>query len=469
MSPQRMTASVADSKAGISRLSVFLGPAMLVSVGYMDPGNWATDLEGGARFGYQLLWVLVISNLIALLLQTLSARLGVVSGMDLAQACRALYPRPAVFALWLLAEAAIIACALAEVIGSSIALNLLFGLPMVVGALITVVDVLLILLLQRYGARRLEAIVTVFVLTIAGCFMIELYLVQPAWGEMVAGLRPQLSGDSLLIAIGILGATVMPHNLYLHSALVKTRAIAPTTTARARALRFYFVDTLVALNFAFLINAAILVVAAAVFFRNGLAVNDLREAHRLLTPLLGVGFASSLFAIALLCSGQSSTITGTMAGQVVMEGFLQLRISPVARQLLTRLFAVVPAAGVLALAGEQRTIELLVLTQVVLSLQLPFAIVPLVRFTGWRGLMGEFTNGAKVKCLGWVSAAFVIAANAWLVMRATSDWPGALITLVTVAYAGLLAYITLVPLPGQPRSIAERLLGMPTVGAPGNV
>jgi manganese transport protein len=466
MSPQRWTASVAaeGGRAGSGRLWLFLGPAMLVSVGYMDPGNWATDLEGGARFGYQLLWVLVLSNLIALLLQTLSARLGVATGMDLAQACRALYPRPAVYALWILCEVAIIACDLAEVIGSAVALNLLFGIPLVWGAAITAVDIFLILLLQHFGARRLEAIVVAAVVIIAGCFAGELWLVQPDWREVASGLRPRLTDESLYIAIGILGATVMPHNLYLHSALVKTRHVAPTAPARRRALRYYFVDTALALNFAFLINASILIVAAGVFFQHGVAVQDLREAHRLLTPLLGAGLASLLFAIALLCAGQSATLTGTLAGQVVMEGFLRLRISPLMRRIVTRGLAVVPAIAVLAVAGEHSTLQLLVATQVVLSLQLPFAIVPLVRFTGHARLMSGFANNLAVSTLAWLSAAFVIAANGWLVWRILLQgqqpgWP----IVVCIAYAAFLAYVAFVSLTRRGESAHSLVLGTDTV------
>jgi manganese transport protein len=449
MSPQQLAISVPTDKrgAGSSRLLAFLGPAMLVSVGYMDPGNWATDLEGGARFGHQLLWVLVVSNLIALLLQNLSARLGLASGLDLAQACRALYPQPVVFALWALCEISIVACDLAEVIGSAIAMNLLFGIPLIWGAVITAFDVLLILVLQRYGIRRLEAIVTVFVLTIAACFAVELYLAQPVWGEIASGLRPRLTGEGLYIAIGILGAIVMPHNLYLHSALVKTRAVAPDQRAQARALKCNFVDTLLALNFAFLINASILIVSAEVFFRHGMPVNDLREAHRLLTPLVGATLASSLFAVALLCAGQSATITGTMAGQVVMEGFLNLRIPPFVRRVLTRALAVIPAVLVLAIAGEQRSVELLILTQVVLSMQLPFAIVPLIRFTSHEKLMGSFVNGSLVKWLGILCAVPVIVANVWLSIGSLNQWQDrGWVQILTVAYVGLLLYITVVPL-----------------------
>jgi manganese transport protein len=454
MSPKQLAGSVATEAAGDgaafhgpARLWPFLGPGLLVGVGYMDPGNWATDLEGGAVFGYQLLWVLVLSNLIALLLQTLCARLGVVSGLDLAQACRTYYPWPAVFGLWLLCEVAIVACDLAEVIGSAIALNLLFGIPMVWGAAITALDVFLVLLLQQYGARRLEALVLVAVLTIALCFAVELWFVQPDWTKVASGLKPRLDGASLYVAIGILGATVMPHNLYLHSSLVKTRRVAPTLAARTRALRYYLIDTTVALNFAFLINAAILVVSAGVFFEQRIAVGDLREAYRLLSPLLGVGLASSLFAIALLCAGQSATITGTLAGQIVMEGFLQLRISPVLRRLLTRGIAVVPAIGVLAFYGEGKTIDLLVATQVVLSLQLPFAIVPLIRFSGSEQIMQTFRNGAALRLGAWTCAFFVIAANCWLVvdsLLATAYRQPALVLGAT--YFAALVYVLLVPL-----------------------
>jgi manganese transport protein len=457
MSPERLTGSVAaaSNAAGPRRLLLFLGPAMLVSVGYMDPGNWATDLEGGARFGYQLLWVLVVSNVIALLLQTLCARLGVVSGLDLAQACRALYPRPAVYMLWILCEVAIVACDLAEVIGSAVALNLLFGIPVVWGAAITALDVFLILLLQQYGARRLEAIIVVAVLTIAGCFAVELWLVQPQWGEVAAGLRPHLDDGSLYIAIGILGATVMPHNLYLHSALVKTRSISSTPAAQRSALRYFFVDTALALNFAFLINASILIVSAGVFYREGVVVDDLREAHRLLSPLLGVGIASFLFAVALLCSGQSATITGTLAGQIVMEGFLRLRMPPLLRRMLTRGLAVIPAIAVLAWTGEDGTIALLVATQVVLSLQLPFAIIPLIRFTSSARVMGNFATSAAVKALAWAAAAFVVAANGWLVGSGLLGWESATLAFaLALAYLAFLAYITFARLAYRARPAA---------------
>jgi manganese transport protein len=374
--------------------------------------------------------------------------------MDLAQACRAMYPRPAVWLLWVLCEVAIITCDLAEVVGSAVALNLLFGIPLVWGAAITAFDVFLILLLQHYGIRRLEALITACVLTVAGCFVVELYLVQPSWTEAAMALRNQLDGASLYVAVGILGATVMPHNLYLHSALVKTRGVGPTHAAKRQALRYNFIDTLIALNFAFLINAAILVVAAALFFRQGVPITDLRDAHRLLTPLLGVSIASTLFAVALLCAGQSATITGTMAGQIVMEGFLRLRTSAWLRSLITRGVAVFPAIAIIAWAGEERTLAVLVSTQVVLSLQLPFAIVPLLRFTGNKAVMGEYANGRALKCAGWLSAAFVITANMWLVARELSTLGNAyLASALATLYVALLAYTVFVPL-ARPRSAA---------------
>jgi manganese transport protein len=415
----------------------------------MDPGNWATDLEGGARFGYQLLWLLLFSNILALFLQNLCARLGMVTGMDLAQACRSAYPRPVVYCLWLLCELAIIACDLAEVIGSAVALNLLFGIPVAWGALITALDVFLILLLQRHGLQRLEALVAAMVLTIGACLLVQILLVQPVWTEVATGFRPRLDSASLYIAIGILGATVMPHNLYLHSALIKTRTVAPTVPARRAALRVSLLNTLLALNLAFLINAAILVLAAGLFHPRGIEIGDLREAHGLLAPLLGTAAAPVLFAVSLLCAGQSATVTGTMAGQIVMEGFLKLRMSAFARSVLTRALAVGPAIAVLALAGEESTMALLVATQVVLSLQLPFAIVPLLRFTSAHALMGKFASGLAMKTAGWAGAGIVIAANGWLVVQMAMKLQGLALYLamlgVTLCVV-LLAYVGLTPL-----------------------
>ncbi|MDB5801065.1 MAG: manganese transport protein [Rhodocyclales bacterium] len=407
---------------GRGRLLLFLGPAALVSVGYMDPGNWATDLEGGARFGYQLLWVLVVSNLMALMLQTLAARLGVVTGMDLAQACRAAYPKSIVRALWLLAELAIVACDLAEVIGSALALNMLFGLPLLWGAILTVFDVLLIFALQRRGMRPLETIIIALVLTVAACLFYEIWLVKPWHTAALADLAPRLDNQNLYIAIGILGATVMPHNLYLHSSIVSSRRIGPSVAEKRQALRYYFIDTGIALNFALLVNAAILVLAAAAFWGRGIVFDDIRQAQQLLAPLLGTSTAATAFALALLCAGQSSTITGTLAGQIVMEGFLQLRIAPVLRRALTRLLALVPALLVLSIFGERGTLPLLIASQVVLSLQLPFAVIPLVRFTNSEALMGGFANPRWIKILAAVVVTLIVAANALLVARTIDEW-----------------------------------------------
>ena len=437
----------------------FIGPAAMVSVGYMDPGNWATDLEGGARFGYQLMWVLLASNLIAVVLQSLAARLGIIGRMDLAQACRACYAKPVALALWLLCETAIIACDLAELIGGAIALNLLFGVPLAWGALITGVDVMLILVLQHYGIRKLEAVVAALVLTIGACMAIEMLLVQPSLSAIAKGFVPRLDSASLFVAIGILGATVMPHNLYLHSSLVQTRRIDANPAAQREALRYNLVDTVLALNIAFLINAAILVLSASTFFSRGIVVNELQQAHELLTPLLGTTLASTAFAIALLASGQSSTITGTLAGQVVMEGFVHLRMSPIKRRLLTRAIAIVPAVAVLATAGEGGVLQLLVLSQVVLSLQLPFAIVPLIRFTSAPRIMGAFASPPWLRGLAGCATLLIIGLNGWLVMRALAPGGAGLgsvaIGLTAALCAGLLAWIAWVPLKLAPNPLHE--------------
>ncbi|HSV68925.1 MAG TPA: Nramp family divalent metal transporter [Methylibium sp.] len=438
----------------------FIGPAAMVSVGYMDPGNWATDLEGGARFGYQLLWVLLASNVIAVLLQSLAARLGIIGRLDLAQACRAGYSRPVSLALWVLCELAIIACDLAELLGSAIALNLLFGIPLIWGVVITAFDVMLILVLQHYGIRKLEAVVATLVLTIGVCMAIEMLLVRPDLGEIVGGLVPRIDASSLFVAIGILGATVMPHNLYLHSSLVQTRRISNTVSAQREALRYNFIDTLLALNIAFVINASILVLSAATFFSRGVEVTELRQAHELLTPLLGTTLASTAFAVALLAAGQSSTLTGTLAGQVVMEGFLSLRMSPLARRLLTRSLAIVPAVGVLWYQGDAGVLQLLIFSQVVLSLQLPFAIVPLVRFTSDRELMGRFASPAWVRVAAWSAAGCIVALNAWLVWRTlTADSeagaPWYAYGLVG-ALTALLLWISFVPMKLRPPVALER-------------
>jgi manganese transport protein len=398
----------------------FAGPAYLVSVGYMDPGNWATDLEGGARFGYQLLWVLAMSNFMAILLQTLSARLGIVSGRDLAQACRETYPRGMTYALWVLGEIAIAACDLAEVLGAAIGLNLLFHIPLLIGVLITAADTLLILVLQNYGIRKLEAFILSLIALIGVCFLIEILLAKPSASEMITGLIPRLNHDSLYVAIAILGATVMPHNLYLHSALVQTRHIGSTAAERRTACRFNLIDSAVALNGALLVNAAILVLAAAVFYKRGIVVKEIQQAYLLLTPLLGSA-ASVVFALALLGSGQSSTLTGTMAGQVVMEGFLNFRMRPWLRRLITRMLAVTPAALTIYIAGDQGTFRLLILSQVLLSMQLPFAVIPLIHFTSDRARMGEFANRLWVRLLAWTAAVVIIGLNIALIYQNIAD------------------------------------------------
>ncbi len=405
----------------------FAGPGYLVAVGYMDPGNWATDLAGGARFGYTLLSVILLSNLMAILLQALALRLGIVSGRDLAQACRDHYSRRVSFALWVLCEIAIAACDLAEVIGSAIALNLLFGIPLIWGVCLTALDVLIILLLQHRGFRYLEAFIIALVLTIGACFALELVLARPDLGAVARGLVPTTqivtNPNMLYIAIGILGATVMPHNLYLHSSIVQTRRIGRDPASKREAIRFATFDSTLALLFAFFINAAILVLSAASFHWSGhQAVADIGDAHTLLAPLLGTTLASGLFAVALLASGQNSTITGTLAGQVVMEGFLDIRLPAWLRRLITRGIAIVPAVIVTALYGEKGTGALLILSQVILSLQLSFAVVPLVQFTADRAKMGQFASGPLLKGAAWLVATAIIGLNGWLLLGTLRGW-----------------------------------------------
>ena len=400
----------------------FAGPAYLVSVGYMDPGNWATDLEGGARFGYKLLWVLIMSNAMAVLLQTLSARLGIVRGRDLAQACRETYPRAVNLALWGLCEIAVAACDLAEVIGAAIGLNLLFHIPLLAGVLITSADTLLLLWFQSFGIRTIEAVVLGLIAVIGACFLVEMFWAKPAAADLLTGLVPHLDGSSLYVAIGIIGATVMPHNLYLHSALVQTRHIGDSEAAKRTACRYNFIDSVVALNGALLVNAGILVMAAAIFFKRAIVVTEIQQAHLLLAPLLGTSVAGVLFAVALLASGQSSTLTGTLAGQIVMEGFLNFRMRPWLRRLLTRSMAVAPAAFTIWFAGEKATYQLLILSQVILSMQLPFAVIPLIHFTSDRVRMGSFANAMWVRLLAWLTAAVIIVLNIRLAISAVSDW-----------------------------------------------
>ena len=404
------------------KLFAFAGPGYLVAVGYMDPGNWATDLAGGARFGYTLLSVIMISNLMAILLQALSARLGIAAGRDLAQACRDHFSRPVTLFLWVACEIAIAACDLAEVLGAAIALNLLFGLPLIWGVTLTALDVLIILFLQHKGFRYVEALVVGLILLIAGSFAVELWLAKPDIGDVAAGFVPSLGilGDTemLYIAIGILGATVMPHNLYLHSSIVQTRKYADTNEGKREAIRFATIDSSFALMFALFINAAILIMAAAMFHgTEHESVADIGDAHKLLSPLLGTTMASTLFAVALLCSGQNATLTGTLAGQIVMEGFINLRLRPWLRRLITRLIAIIPAVIVIAIYGDEGTGPLLILSQVILSMQLPFAVFPLVMFTSDPKKMGQFASPLWVKSLAWMVALIIAALNVWLLYQ----------------------------------------------------
>jgi manganese transport protein len=408
------------------KMLAFAGPGYLVAVGYMDPGNWATDLAGGSAFGYTLLCVILLSNLMAILLQGLAAKLGIVTGRDLAQACRDHFGPTANFALWILCEIAIAACDLAEVIGAAIALNLLFGIPLMWGVVITAVDVMLVLYLQNKGFRILEALVITLVATVGACFLFEIILSRPDVAGVFAGFVP--SGDilknptMLYIAIGILGATVMPHNLYLHSSIVQTRQYEQTAPGKREAFKFAFIDSTVALSFALFINAAILIVAAATFHKTGRTeVAEIQDAYQLLTPLLGAG-ASTVFALALLASGLNSTITGTLAGQIVMEGFLNIRLRPWLRRLITRAIAIVPAVIVTYLYGESGTAQLLILSQVILSLQLSFAVFPLVMFTSDRAKMGEFVNPTWVKVLAYTVAFIIGSLNAWLLFQTFRGW-----------------------------------------------
>ena len=403
------------------KVLAFAGPGFLVAVGYMDPGNWATDLAGGAKFGYSLLFVILVSNLMAILLQHLCVKLGIATGRDLAQACRDHYSRPTVWFLWLVCELAIAACDLAEVVGSAIALQLLFGLPLVWGCIITALDVMIVLLLQHRGFRYLEAVVITLIATIGTCFAVELWIAKPALGLVFAGFLPTRellhNPEMLYIAIGILGATVMPHNLYLHSSIVQTRKYEQTAGGKREAIKFATLDSTFALMFALFINGAILVLAAAAFHTSGHAeVAAIQDAYHLLDGLLGVGFASILFAVALLASGQNSTLTGTLAGQIVMEGFLNIRLRPWLRRLITRAIAIVPAVVVIGLFGESKTTELLVASQVCLSMQLGFACWPLMRFTSERAKMGEFVNPLWVKLLGWTTTLLIIGLNVKLLL-----------------------------------------------------
>lgn len=408
-------------RKGWRRILAYIGPAYLVSVGYMDPGNWATDLQGGAKFGYQLIWVLLMSNLMALLLQSLSARLGIVRRRDLAQANRETYPPLVNFCLYILAELAIAACDLAEVLGMAIGIHLLTGLPILWGTVITVLDTFLFLFLQRWGIRKLEAFIIALVAIIGMSFLVQILIAQPAMGEVVGGLVPSfLDNGALYIAVGIIGATVMPHNLYLHSALVQTRKINPDKKGIKTAIKYNLIDSTVALNAAFLVNTAILVLAATVFYKTGNTdVAKIQDAHHLLEPLLGSALAPILFAVALIAAGQSSTITGTMAGQIVMEGYLHLRINPWLRRLLTRLIAIVPAVFVIVIYGDDKVDDLLIFSQVILSLQLGFAVIPLIHFVSDKSTMGDFAISNKTKILSWLVAIILVFLNVNLVADET--------------------------------------------------
>src|SRR5258706_8054615 len=407
------TVPFSSGASWIRKILAFAGPGYLVAVGYMDPGNWATDIQGGSKFGYTLLSVIVMSSLMAMFLQALSAKLGIATGRDLAQACRDHYSRRTSMVLWVLCEIAIAACDLAEVLGSAVALKLLFGLPLLAGVLMTALDVLIVLALQGRGFRLIEAFVVTLIVTIAACFAYEMFFAQPLWREAARGIIPRAeifrNREMLYIAIGILGATVMPHNLYLHSSIVQTRAFGVSPGDRREAMHYAVFDSTLALSFALFVNAAILILGAAAFHTRGLhKVAEISDAYKLLSPVLGVSLASTVFACALLASGQNSTLTGTLAGQIVMEGFLRIRLRPWLRRLITRLIAIVPAIIVTALYGEHGSATLLVLSQVVLSLQLSFAVVPLVVFTSDRNKMGEFVNPLWIKLLAWLTAGLII-------------------------------------------------------------
>jgi len=420
------TILISPNASWFRKILAFAGPGYLVAVGYMDPGNWATDIGGGSKFGYTLLSVVLISNLMAMFLQSLSAKLGVVAGRDLAQACRDHYSPRVNFMLWIVCELAIAACDLAEVLGSAVALKLLFGIPLLLGVLLTALDVLVVLALQGRGFRLIEAFVVTLMATIGACFAYEIFFARPLWLEAAHGFIPHAeilrNKEMLYIAIGILGATVMPHNLYLHSSIVQTRAFGSSTADRKEALRYSVIDSTVALGFALFINAAILVLGAAAFHTRGMnEVADISQAYQLLNPVLGASLASTLFAFALLASGQNSTLTGTLAGQIVMEGFLQIRLKPWLRRLVTRTIAIVPAILVIGIAGEGKVTSLLILSQVVLSFQLPFAVIPLVQFTSERAKMGEFVNSRPTIVIAWLVAGLILFFNAellWLIFRA---------------------------------------------------
>jgi len=446
-----------QKKGFFKKLLAFMGPAYLISVGYMDPGNWATDLAGGSQFGYTLLWVLLMSNLMAVLLQTLSTRLGIVYGRDLAQACRESYPTVVNYALYFLAEIAIIATDLAEVVGMAIGLNLLFGLPLIWGILVTFLDTFILLFLIDKGMRKMEAFILALVFVIGLAFLIEMFLAKPDAGHILKGFIPAIPNkDALYIALGIIGATVMPHNLYLHSSLVQTRKFGKSVKSIKNALKFNFIDSIIALNLAFFVNAAILILAAATFYKAGLfQVAEIQDAYKLLEPLLGSHWAPVLFAVALIAAGQSSTITGTLAGQIIMEGFINFRIQAWVRRMITRTLAILPAIFVILIYGTAYTGKLLIFSQVVLSLQLGFAVIPLIHFVSNKKLMSNFAISVKTKIAAWTIASVIIILNALLVINEIKDWLSAgllsplsiiLIFLFLTAIAFLLFYITFRPI-----------------------
>ncbi len=445
------------SKAGNrwKKVFAFFGPAYLISVGYMDPGNWATDIAGGSQFGYGLIWVLLMSNFMALLLQSLSARLGIVQGRDLAQCSREVYPPAINFILYLLAEIAIAACDLAEVLGMAIGLNLLFGMPLIWGVLVTLLDTILLLYLQKLGMRKLEAFIITLIAIIGGCFLTEMFLAKPDMHEVVKGFVPYLPNHAALyVAIGIIGATVMPHNLYLHSALVQTRKINRNHGSIMKSLKMNAIDSALALNIAFFVNAAILILAASVFFNSGHHdIASLQDAHKLLAPLLGSKWAPILFAVALIAAGQSSTVTGTLAGQIVMEGYLRIRINPIVRRLITRLLAIVPTLIVILIAGEKMVDQLLIFSQVLLSMQLAFAVIPLIHFVSDRNKMGVHTISLTTKIASWCVAALIVVLNMKLFLESVGDWmtgsnvwAQGLLSLFVVLVAVLLLVTTVYPI-----------------------
>ena len=421
------TVAVPTNGSFWKKMLAYAGPGYLVSVGYMDPGNWATDLAGGAKFGYSLLSIILLSNLMAILLQALCVKLGVATGRDLAQACRDNFSKPVSFCLWVLCEIAISACDLAELVGSAIALQLLFNIPLAVGVCITALDVFVVLFLQNKGFRYIEALVITIIGVVGGCFVAELIFAKPDLGGILGGYIPQVevvrNPEALYIAIGILGATVMPHNLYLHSSIVQTRDWGDSPEQKREAIKFGTIDSTIALSLALFINSAILILAAAVFHFSGKQdVAEIQDAYKLLSPMLGVAPASAIFAIALLASGQNSTLTATMAGQIVMEGFLHLQVKPWLRRLLTRLVAIIPALLTIIWFGEGSTTSMLILSQVILSLQLSFAVIPLIMFTSDRKLMGEFVNPTWLKVLACIVATIIVGLNGWLLFQTFSGW-----------------------------------------------